>query len=385
MYRLSIIFTTSHADTLGNACRIEMVRFLTQHFETTIFTNRKDFCEHHFSNSIVVNIKTDIKHKIPFISDLIIWRSISKVITKIDCDAVFMFDDTSPISLWLNKPTFQYVHQFGERLNENTNFAKKTYRYLYNKFNDYFYTKGLINSSSVFVVSKPIIEILKSKGVINTFYTPHGIELDKFQKPLITKFHKRLQELKSNNYFIITYTGWVTENRGFQLMMDSIKDIVKNEYKVVLVIAGADHYYSEKIKTFSKNNNLGDNILNFGVIDFSLIPGILHFSDICYSFLDDMPAYKISPPQKVIEYFAAGKPVVCNKIQTHEWLVKDNVTGLITEYNYKDVSAKVLKLLKNKDLIRIFSRNVQEEVKKYDINVIYGDMFKIIKKTIDGH
>jgi len=40
MKKLTILFTTSHADTLGNACRLEMVDYLTQHFVTTMLTNQ---------------------------------------------------------------------------------------------------------------------------------------------------------------------------------------------------------------------------------------------------------------------------------------------------------------------------------------------------------
>ncbi|MHA1342690.1 MAG: glycosyltransferase [Promethearchaeota archaeon] len=296
-----------------------------------------------------------------------------------------MIVDTSPVTLWLEKPVFQYVHQYGERSDKNKYLVKRAFRSIYKKFMDYYYIKGLRKSLTVFVVSQPIIEILKHKGVTNLILTPHGVKLDKFQKPLINNFHKGLKDLKAREYFIITYTGWVTENRGFQLMMDSIKKIAQKESKVVLVIAGADKHFSERITEFAKQNHLEGNIINFGVIDMALIPGILHLSDVCLSFLDDVPAYKISPPQKVIEYFAAGKPVICNKIQTHELLVKDGVTGLITRYDARDISTKILRLMKDRELLKTMSQNALEEAKKYDINVIYGQMVELINAQLDEH
>ena len=385
MKKITIIFTTSHSDTLGNACRLEMVRYLTTQFEATIVTNRKGFIENQFDNCRVVDFVNKGNRNIPILSDLFSWKNIATIVNKINSDFVFMFDDTSPVTLWLKRPVFQYVHQYGRRSDKSKNLVKKVYKFILKKFHDYLYIKGLKKSSAVFVVSKPIIELLKSKGVKNLIHTPHGMDLVKFQKPLLTDFHKELEDLKSSGIFIITYTGWVTENRGFRLMMDSIKKIAQKENKVALVIAGADNHFSKKIAEFAEQNNLKDNIINFGVIDVSLIPGILYYSDICLSFLEDVPAYRVSPPQKVIEYFAAGKPVICNKIQTHDWLVKDGVNGFITEYNADDVSSKILTLIRDKALLKTMSQNALEESKKHDIDIIYGNMVNKIKEELNEY
>ena len=163
-------------------------------------------------------------------------------------------------------------------------------------------------------------------------------------------------------------------------MLDSIKIITQHNNKVVLAVAGADKEFSKRISEFIIKNKLQNNIINFGVVDVSLIPGILYYSDVCLSFLDDVPAYRVSPPQKVIEYFAAGKPVVCNKIETHEWLVEHGKTGYITKMDTAEVANAVLKLMNNNDLYRQISVNALKEANKYDINLIYGNIVDTINK-----
>jgi len=37
MKKQTILFTTNHADTLGNANLLEIIKFLIKHFETTVF------------------------------------------------------------------------------------------------------------------------------------------------------------------------------------------------------------------------------------------------------------------------------------------------------------------------------------------------------------
>lgn len=378
---ISILITNTTV-TLGNACRLEMVDFLSRNFNTTIVTNRKDFIEERYSHCKVIGYKSKKKKSLPIIFDIMEWKRIAKLINSLKSDLCFMLIDNSPVAIWLKMPIFQYVHQYGDRSNKKVNFIKKIYRAVSKLINDALVISGLKKSKAVFVVSEPIINILKKKGVNKLIHTPHGINIEKFTNPIISDFHSSLKEMKEAGYFIVTYTGWVTENRGFQLMMDTIKEAAKADKKVALVIAGADADFSGRIKDFAEENQLQDNIVNFGVIDVSLIPGILHYSDVCLSFLDDVPAYRISPPQKVIEYFAAGKPVICNKIQTHELLVDHGKTGFILEPDPNLIS-KILKQLKdNKELYRTIRENVLKEAQKYDIELIYGNMVKKMKEII---
>lgn len=381
--KLTIIFTTTHADTLGNACRLEMVDYIAKHFNTTILTNRKNFIENRFPKCKVVEYGIEKLKYLPFISNIFEWIITANSVNKIESDLIFMFDDSSPVALFLNQPVIQYIHQYGERTERSKNSFKSYIIGIVSRFVKFFHINGLKKSKKVFVVSKPIIELLQLNGVSNLVLIPHANDLSKFNNPLITNFHNFLKSLKEDGFFIVTYTGWVTENRGYQLMMDSINELLKNDKKIVLVIAGADLEFCKRISEFQKNKNLGNNIINLGVIDVSLIPGILYYSDICLSFLDDVPAYRISPPQKIIEYFAAGKPVICNKIETHEWLVENGKTGYVLDKDSKQITEAILKLKNDKKLYQTMSENALVESKKYDINIIYGKMVDEMKKVIE--
>jgi len=382
MKKLAIIFTTSHADTLGNACRLEMVDFIFEYFETIIITNNVEFIKERFHGCRVIGYESKNNKSFPLISDYFEWKKLGKLVNNSKSDLCFMFDDTSPVANYMNVPTFQYVHQYGNRVRKKESLIKSIFRFILSFIFEKIYLLGLKKSKTVFVVSKPIIHILIKKGVKNLIHTPHGINIEKFSDPLINDFHIALKEKKKRGYFIVTYTGWVTENRGFQLMMDSLKETVKVDKKIALVIAGADAEFSRRIKEFSEANDLQDNILNFGVIDVSLIPGILYFSDVCISFLDDVPAYHISPPQKVIEYFASGKPVICNKIEPHEWLVEDGKTGYILDKDPIEVSKAILKLKTDKELHKTMCKNARYESQKYDINKVYSIMIEKLNETI---
>ena len=168
-------------------------------------------------------------------------------------------------------------------------------------------------------------------------------------------------------------------------MMDAIMEAVTKDNKIVLVIAGANEVFSKRIFDFQKKNNLEKNIINYGVVDSSLTPGILYYSDVCLSFLDNVPAHLVSPPQKIFEYFASGKPVICNDIQTHTTFVNNGETGFIVNLDSKEVSSKILALKENLEKHKEMCVNAEQESLKYEISNVYGEMIHDIKEVLNEY
>lgn len=375
-YKLSVIFTTTHADTLGNANRLEIIRFLSNALETIIFTNQPVFVKKLFPYCKVEELTRKNKCLISLINNFYFWKSIADKVNSIPCDAVFMMYDNAPAAFWIKYPVIQYIHQFGERGIKKKWGVRPFFKNIMNFITEAYSNKGLRKSKLVFAVSQPIINLFKSKSINNLQLLPHGMDLKKYQNPLLLPNHDSLKKLKDEGYFIVTYTGWVTEGRGFSLMMNSIKEAVKIDNKIVLVIAGADNRFSNEIESFKKQNNLQFNIINYGIVDVSLVPGILFYADVCLSFLNDVPAHSFSPPQKIIEYFAAGKPVICNKIESHLCLVNHNMNGLILNYDFLEVADAIINLKIKPDLLKTLSANALSSSLVFDVQFVYGNMLK---------
>lgn len=380
--KIAVIFTTSHPDTIGNACRLDILKHLAKKFDIQVYTNQTRFVQDILIQESVIELPVRDK-RIALLSDFLYWRNVAQIVNASNYDAVFMFHDTAPIAIWIKAPVFQYVHQYGQRTNRSRNILGRTAHKMSKKVKNFFVIRGLKKSRVNFVVSLPIIELLQKNGVAQLQIVPHGIDLAKYQNPHLIDMHNSLKELNKEN-FIITYTGWVSKNRGLQLMLNSLKIAFTIDNQIVMVIAGADPKFSQIIDDFAVENKLTSNITNLGKIDYSLIPGVLHYSDVCLSFLDeDVPAFRISPPQKIVEYFAAGKPVICNKIATHERLVVHGKNGLVVNSDANEVAEEIVHLKNDKNLYDKMALNAKKTASQFEFDNIYGNMVATMKNAIN--
>lgn len=380
--KLAAVYFARTQDTVGNSIRLNILRFLSEQFLLVLFTNQRRLSYQKLSDIEIKDIPGRSRPRIPVFSDIVWWSGIAAQIRAEKVDLVFLFHDTAPIALWLTQPCFQYVHQVHEMigLNPESSYLQRFVQ----KIDELFILSGLRKSTTNFVVSQPIIDYLSKKGVMNLELTPHGVDLSLYQTPYITHFHDDIIRMKVNGKFIVTYTGWVSEIRGLWLLLHSLREAVKADPKVVFVIAGSEDKYLDIINRFAEENELVNNLLNYGRVDHSLVPGILVNSDVCLSFLDVIPAYEMSPPQKVVEYFAAGKPVIANKIATHDLLIKDGFNGFIVSQNATDVSRTIQKLIKDRPLLETLSSNALKTGEKYQLLEIYGKVVTKMKGCLNA-
>ena len=102
-------------------------------------------------------------------------------------------------------------------------------------------------------------------------------------------------------------------------------------------------------------------------IPHSEVPATIASADVCVETLTDTPYFNAVLPLKVLEYMAAGKPVVAPSLEGIKEVITDNHDGLL--YTPGDVTSFVRQIwfLRDSPFERErISRNARETARKYD-------------------
>ena len=378
---ISAFFYFREPESLGNAVIIHTLSFIAQRFKVRIYTNQADFLRSHLPDVQIISLNHIKLFGIHFFGMLYYCRRIAKILNSDKSDAVFIGHNSAPIALWLTKTCFQYVYQVHEMLGleRKTGFGKIDQIIM-----EYFIVKGIRTSKASFVVSEPIIQYLRLHNSHNLFLTPHCIDLERFSEPVFSDIHNAILKKKEQGYFIVCYTGWVSIERGLQLMHKSLYFAMIEDPKILFVVAGSDVKHTQEINKYFLERNLEENLICLGKVEYDFIPGVIGLSDVCLSILEDNPVYQMSPPQKVIEYMAFGKPVIANKIQTHSMLITNEFDGFLTENNPEEISDRILFLKANPEIYRQMSENVLKTASKFDTSKVYKEMGVVINNVLNG-
>lgn len=378
---ISAFFFFREPESVGNTVIIHTLSFLADNFKINIYTNQAEFLKRHLPQVKIISLSHIKLMENSIIGMLNYCRRIARILNSDKSDAVFTGHNLSPIALWLTKPCFQYVYQVQEMfgLEKKTGLEKINQLIM-----EYLIIKGIRASKTNFVVSEPILQYLRIHNSHNLYLTPHCVDLERFSEPGLSDVHKDILRKKQKGNFIVCYTGWISEIRGLHLMLESLYFTFMKDPDIVFVIAGSDDYHTKLINDYFLERNFEKNVICLGKIEYDFIPGVIALSDVCLSILEDNRVYQMSPPQKVIEYMAAGKPVIANKIQTHSLLITDEYDGFLTESDSYIISERILFLKTNPEIYKQMSKNVLKTASKFDTSLVYKEMKEVITHVLNN-
>ncbi|WWB84945.1 glycosyltransferase family 4 protein [Priestia aryabhattai] len=170
-----------------------------------------------------------------------------------------------------------------------------------------------------------------------------------------------LKRAKSKTLKLL-YLSNLIESKGFLLATKAVIDLVKEGYKVELVLAGAIHDYDkyEEFKELLQKENCKEKIKYIGVVTGKYKKDLLLSSDIMV-----LPTnYKIEgQPISIIEGMAAGLPIVSTNVGCIDDMIQNN--GILLEYpTVSDLKVSIKKLIEEEKLRMEYSDNSRQHFEK---------------------
>ncbi len=233
---------------------------------------------------------------------------------------------------------------------------------------DHVFVDGI--SQRKFLMKEKVIS--KDKSTVFHKGSVGGVNISKFKfnKKIRSKFRKKYSV--SSNTFIFLYLGRINKDKGIVELINAFKEI-QNQHNVLLVFVG-------QLEDKKLNNYLNKNkkILHF---KFSSKP------EEWFSFADIicLPSHREGFGTVIIESASCGVPSLCSNIYGLKDAVIENQTGFFHKVGSKnDIKKKMLKIIKNKKLIKKYGRQAKIRVKKdFEQNIITKKLARFINFHIE--
>lgn len=196
-------------------------------------------------------------------------------------------------------------------------------------------------------------------------------------------WHQRIPKLplEEKEKFQIVFMGHILEKQGLDIVIKALPKIVKKipQVKLLIIGTGPDE---KRLKSIANKLNVDKSIEFTGYVEnHEDVEKLLSKSTV------SVATYKPDPrsftnwadPGKIKNYLSAGLPVFLTKVPPVAQELAVNRCAVISEYDEGDVAEKITKFLKNRKLLKQYSKNAVVFASKYDWNKIF---YRALSKSL---
>jgi hypothetical protein len=177
------------------------------------------------------------------------------------------------------------------------------------------------------------------------YYVPNGIVESDWQNPkdLRGEHLSFLEKLRTDNKFIVGFTGAHGIANSLQVVIDAVSMLVDRNIVLVLVGTGQE---KERLIHYVKTQKIS-NVYFLPPIDKLMIPSLLKCMDVLYLGLQKQSLFRFGiSPNKIFDYMMARKPVI-QAIEAGNNLVQEAKCGIDVEPdNVVEISRAICDLQK---------------------------------------
>ncbi len=206
----------------------------------------------------------------------------------------------------------------------------------------------------------------------NTLFLTNGVEL-----PLKVDSKK-----KKTDYINLIYVGYLWNDRGIDMIINSFKQVIKKLPNIRLYLVGP--YQKEIYNQLKKTGLLGKGIIATGGVTQKKALQLINDSDICLITFPKKPELDYIYPIKIFEYMALKKPIISTDLLGVKEVIEESKCGIIIPPDDTiALERSILKLCEDKNMREQLGNNGSRAVKKYELNAMNKRIEKEIKKIVD--
>ncbi len=265
----------------------------------------------------------------------------------------------------LRKPLYVYMHDLFIELRRKSKLHSLWF---------YLEKKILSSATKVLVMNENYVDHYTKRGITNLALLPPSIDLETYNStPNTNRFARSSKKLR------ISYTGSVysAQEDAVLSFLETTKQI--NDVEVVFATPNNMAPLKSQLTELLKE-------VNVGFIPKRDCVALQRSSDVLFLPLSGDSSLteelKVAFPSKMLDYLAAGKPVlaVVPKGSFVERLINENRIGVVVNELSTEKIEAAISLLRNPQLRAFFARNAIETIKQFDSKIVAKQLLKIVQE-----
>jgi glycosyltransferase involved in cell wall biosynthesis len=199
---------------------------------------------------------------------------------------------------------------------------------------------------------------------------PNGVNYKLFSQAQDKPFHPPT----------LIYMGFVSDWSGVDLVLKALPMIKENFPEIRFVVVGhTTPGYLSYINNISKKLKLGNSFVYLGNKNYVELVDHLRRADIGMALFRPVELRKYAFSLKVIEYMAAGIPVITTKGTQSGLIVETHKSGEAIDFNIDELASSVCSMLIDKEQYQRYSENSRSSSSRYDWEVLMNREYELIK------
>ncbi|MGM0503941.1 MAG: glycosyltransferase family 4 protein [Bacteroidota bacterium] len=240
--------------------------------------------------------------------------------------------------------------------------------------------KNINQLDGYIAISEQISEMLKRNGVSDEkiFKIPNGVNINRFKPVSLDEKNKLRKKYKLDNVLTILFVGGLSARKQPQNLLFAFIQLIEkhNVPDIQIVFLGPDRSNGLEInalKNLIANKRYKDSVYFF--VHSDKPEDFYQMAD-----LFCLPSKSEGMSNALLEAMACGIPSVVTPISGSVDLIKHGINGLYTKGDADDISINLLKFVKNKEMINLYSKNALETIKdNYSSEIILKKHLELFK------
>lgn len=181
------------------------------------------------------------------------------------------------------------------------------------------------DSDAVISVSRPLVKLRKEQGAKQVLYLPNGVDFERFNQANLRRETARIRPPT------LLYSGTLDLRWGVDLPLRAMPALLRQVPEARLLIAGTGPAEGE-LKVLSQSLGLGEAVSFLGMVPYGDLPKVMADADVGLATSREDIFRHYASPLKIIEYMAAGLPVICSGGGEAELMIDESGGGINIEF-----------------------------------------------------